>query len=59
MMSKPLPKAAILVVNAHSRKGRDAFAEARDKLTAAGVELIESARGSTFRSMAKCRRGPR
>ena len=41
MMSKPLPKSAILVVNAHSRKGRDAFAEARDKLTAAGVELID------------------
>ena len=41
MMSKPLPKSAILVVNAHSRKGGDAFAEARDKLTAAGVELID------------------
>lgn len=40
MSSKPLPKKAILVVNAHSRKGRDAFEEARDKLAAAGIELI-------------------
>ena len=41
-MSKPLPKRAILVVNAMSRKGADAFAEARDKLIAAGIELIEA-----------------
>ncbi|MES2147310.1 MAG: diacylglycerol kinase family protein [Pseudomonadota bacterium] len=41
-MPKPLPKQAILVVNAMSRKGADAFAEARDKLIAAGVELIEA-----------------
>ncbi|MES2002162.1 MAG: diacylglycerol kinase family protein [Pseudomonadota bacterium] len=41
-MPKPLPKQAILVVNAMSRKGADAFAEARDKLIAAGVELIDA-----------------
>lgn len=40
--AKPLPKQAILVVNAMSRKGADAFAEARDKLIAAGVELIDA-----------------
>ena len=41
MASASLPKKAILVVNAHSRKGRDAFGEARDKLAMAGVELID------------------
>ncbi len=39
---RPLPKRAILVVNVMSRKGADAFAEARDKLIAAGIELIEA-----------------
>ena len=39
---KPLPKQAILVVNAMSRKGADAFDEVRDKLVAAGVDLIEA-----------------
>ena len=38
----PLPKQAILVVNAMSRKGADAFEEARHKLVAAGVELIDA-----------------
>ena len=37
-----LPKEAILIVNAMSRKGADVFEEARDKLTAAGVRLIDS-----------------
>lgn len=36
----PLPKDAVLVVNAHSRKGKDLFEEARDKLEQAGVRLI-------------------
>jgi YegS/Rv2252/BmrU family lipid kinase len=40
--SASLPKKAILVVNAHSRRGRDAFEEACEKLTAAGVKLIDS-----------------
>ena len=39
---KPLPKQAILVVNAMSRKGADVFDEARAKLELAGVELIEA-----------------
>ena len=41
-MSHALPKRAILIVNAMSRKGEAAFEEARDKLEAAGVELIEA-----------------
>ncbi len=40
METKPLPKDAILVVNAHSRRGQDDFAQAREKLEAAGVRLI-------------------
>jgi len=40
--SKPLPKKAILVVNAHSRTGRAAFDEAVAKLTAARIKLIDS-----------------
>lgn len=39
---KSLPRKAILIVNAMSRKGADAFEEARDKLEMAGVELIEA-----------------
>src|SRR5688500_10813145 len=42
MASKALPKQAILIVNAASRTGADAFAEARDKLAAAGLELIDA-----------------
>ena len=42
MATASLPRKAILVVNAHSRRGRDAFEEARDKLTAAGVNLVDS-----------------
>ena len=37
-----LPRKAILIVNAMSRTGAEAFDEARDKLTAAGIELIEA-----------------
>ena len=37
-----LPQQAILVVNAKSRQGAAAFEQARDKLEAAGVELIEA-----------------
>jgi YegS/Rv2252/BmrU family lipid kinase len=40
--AKTLPKQAILIVNAASRSGADAFEQARDKLIAAGVELIEA-----------------
>lgn len=41
-MDNPLPKQAILVVNAMSRRGADVFDEAKAKLEAAGVELIEA-----------------
>jgi YegS/Rv2252/BmrU family lipid kinase len=37
-----LPKQAILIVNAASRSWADAFAEARDKLKAAGIELLDA-----------------
>ena len=37
-----LPKQAILIVNAASRQGAEAFDSARDKLLAAGVELIDA-----------------
>ena len=39
---KTLPKQAILIVNAASRSGADAFEEARDKLVAAGIELLDA-----------------
>ena len=41
-MADALPKRAMLVVNATSRRGEAAFEEARDKLTAAGLELIDA-----------------
>ena len=41
-MAKPLPRQAILVVNAKSRQGAAAFEEARERLIAAGVELIDA-----------------
>jgi YegS/Rv2252/BmrU family lipid kinase len=39
METRPLPRDAALIVNAHSRKGQDLFETARDKLEAAGVVL--------------------
>ena len=39
---RSLPKQAVLVVNAMSRNGADAFEEVRDKLLAAGVDLIDA-----------------
>lgn len=41
-MADALPKRAMLVVNATSRRGEAAFEEARDKLTAAGLDLIDA-----------------
>ena len=41
-MSKALPRQAILIVNAKSRQGAQAFDQACTKLEAAGVELIEA-----------------
>jgi len=41
-MSDALPKRAMLVINALSRRGEAAFGEARDKLTAAGLDLMDA-----------------
>ena len=41
-MADALPKRAILIVNAMSRKGQDAFDEAREKLAATGLELMDA-----------------
>ncbi len=40
--TRDLPKQAILVVNAMSRRGADVFDEARAKLELAGVELLDA-----------------
>jgi YegS/Rv2252/BmrU family lipid kinase len=37
-----LPKQAILIVNAASRRGAEAFEPAREKLAAAGIELLDA-----------------
>ena len=37
-----LPREAVLIVNAHSRKGQALFQEAERKLQAAGITLLES-----------------
>jgi YegS/Rv2252/BmrU family lipid kinase len=39
---KPVPREAVLIVNAASRKGRDLFREAHEKLGEAGIRLIEA-----------------
>ena len=52
-MDGTLPKQAILVVNAGSRWGADLFEQARDKLTAAGVELLDAKTCKTAESMEK------
>ena len=41
-MTDALPKRAILVTNAMSRRGAEAFDEARDKLAAAGLDLVDA-----------------
>ena len=40
--TNPLPKQAILIVNTASRSGADAFEAARDKLSAAGIALLDA-----------------
>jgi len=40
--SRPVPRQAVLIVNAHSRKGQDLYREAERKLEEAGIELIAS-----------------
>ena len=42
MSEQTLPRQAILIVNAASRKGAEAFEAARDKLVEAGIELLDS-----------------
>lgn len=42
MSAKPLPKKAILIVNAKSRRGADCFGQAVDLLQDSGIELIET-----------------
>ena len=39
-LTRPVPKQAVLIVNAHSRKGQALFREATEKLRAAGIELL-------------------
>ena len=41
-MAHALPKRAMLVINAMSRRGAAAFEEVRDKLAAAGIELMDA-----------------
>jgi YegS/Rv2252/BmrU family lipid kinase len=50
-MDETLPKQAILIVNAGSRRGAELFAQARDKLNAAGVELLDSKKCKTAKAM--------
>ncbi|GAA4755934.1 lipid kinase [Sphingomonas daechungensis] len=52
-MTKTLPKQAILIVNAGSRRGADLFEEARDKLTAVGIELLDAKKCKTAATMDK------
>ncbi|SCW37027.1 lipid kinase, YegS/Rv2252/BmrU family [Sphingobium faniae] len=40
METKPLPREAVLIVNAQSRKGETTFAEAKEAIEKAGVRLI-------------------
>jgi YegS/Rv2252/BmrU family lipid kinase len=42
MSGRRLPKQAILIVNTASRSGADGFEPARDKLVAAGIELLDA-----------------
>jgi YegS/Rv2252/BmrU family lipid kinase len=39
---RSIPRQAILIVNAASRRGAEAFDEVRDKLSRAGIELIDA-----------------
>ena len=39
-MYRTVPREAVLIVNAHSRRGRDLFEQARAKLEQAGVKLL-------------------
>jgi YegS/Rv2252/BmrU family lipid kinase len=39
---RPVPREAVLIVNARSRKGQDLFREAKQRLEAAGIRLIDA-----------------
>ena len=39
---RPVPREAVLVVNAHSRSGHDRFEQAEEKLREAGITLLET-----------------
>jgi YegS/Rv2252/BmrU family lipid kinase len=52
-MAVSLPRRATLIINAGSRRGAELFAEARDKLTAAGIELIDAKKCKTADTMHK------
>jgi YegS/Rv2252/BmrU family lipid kinase len=52
MSARRLPKQAILIVNAGSRRGAELFDQARDKLTGAGVELLDAKRCKSTKSLA-------
>jgi YegS/Rv2252/BmrU family lipid kinase len=39
---RPVPREAALVVNAHSRRGEELFRQARSKLEAAGIHLVDA-----------------
>lgn len=41
-MTRPVPREAVLVINAHSRRGRALFCEAKIKLEEAGIRLKEA-----------------
>ena len=50
-MSKPLPKTAILIVNAKSRRGAEAFDQACASLKEAGIELLDAVAVKTPKKM--------
>ncbi|HEY0447160.1 MAG TPA: YegS/Rv2252/BmrU family lipid kinase [Allosphingosinicella sp.] len=41
-LTRPVPREAVLIVNVHSRRGRDLFREATAKLEMSGIRLIAS-----------------
>jgi hypothetical protein len=41
-LPRPVPREAVLIVNAHSRRGRDLFREAAAKLEMSGIRLTAS-----------------
>ena len=48
---EPLPKKALLLVNAGSRKGSELFGQARTKLVEAGIELLDAKRVKSAKRM--------